>query len=38
MRLSLTPSDAQAGIECPMTAWEDWVKRQDWKEILAELG
>ncbi|KAL7932529.1 NAD(P)-binding protein [Trichoderma chlorosporum] len=27
----------KAGIDCPMTTWEEWAKRQDWKAILARL-
>ncbi|XP_044718988.1 nmrA-like family domain-containing protein [Hirsutella rhossiliensis] len=35
----LTADDMRkAGIECPMTTWEDWAGRQDWKDILAKLG
>lgn len=24
----------QAGIECPMTSWEDWAARHDWSVVL----
>ncbi|KAI9155632.1 NmrA-like family domain-containing protein [Paramyrothecium foliicola] len=24
----------KAGIECPMTTWEEWVSRQDWTTVL----
>ncbi|KAK0764729.1 hypothetical protein N5P37_002196 [Trichoderma harzianum] len=27
----------KAGIDCPMTTWEEWAKRQDWVAILARL-
>ncbi|KAL7958372.1 NAD(P)-binding protein [Trichoderma compactum] len=27
----------KAGIDCPMTTWEEWAKRQDWGAILARL-
>ncbi|KAL6692821.1 NAD(P)-binding protein [Trichoderma pleuroticola] len=27
----------KAGIDCPMTTWEEWAKRQDWVAILSRL-
>ncbi|KAM0254488.1 hypothetical protein ACHAQJ_006706 [Trichoderma viride] len=27
----------KAGIDCPMTTWEEWAKRQDWVATLARL-
>lgn len=26
----------EAGIECPMTSWEEWAGRQDWSSILSK--
>ncbi|KAK7185081.1 NAD(P)-binding protein [Paraphaeosphaeria sporulosa] len=31
----LTAIDLQkAGIDCPMTTWEDWAKKHDWSSVL----
>ncbi|KAK1966021.1 NmrA-like family protein [Colletotrichum sublineola] len=31
----LTAADLRkAGIDCPMTTWEEWAKREDWTRIL----
>ncbi|KAH7239820.1 hypothetical protein NW759_008565 [Fusarium solani] len=33
----LTAKDLQkAGIDCPMTSWEEWAKRHDWSAILSK--
>lgn len=29
-----TDSVFQAGIDCPMTTWEEWAKKQDWSAII----
>ncbi|POR34762.1 NmrA-like family domain-containing protein 1 [Tolypocladium paradoxum] len=35
----LTADDIRkAGVECPMTSWEEWASRQDWKAIMERLG
>jgi len=26
---------AQLGVNCPVTSWEDWVKKQDWSNVLS---
>ncbi|KAF4949475.1 hypothetical protein FSARC_13459 [Fusarium sarcochroum] len=26
----------EAGVDCPMTTWEDWAKKYDWSSILAQ--
>ncbi|KAM5343819.1 hypothetical protein ACJ41O_012356 [Fusarium nematophilum] len=31
----LTAKDIRnAGIDCPMTSWEEWARRQDWSAVL----
>ncbi|KEZ42061.1 Uncharacterized protein SAPIO_CDS6478 [Scedosporium apiospermum] len=33
----LTAKDIEeAGIECPMTTWEEWAKKNDWSTVLSK--
>ncbi|TDZ22930.1 NmrA-like family domain-containing protein 1 [Colletotrichum orbiculare MAFF 240422] len=33
----LTAADLRkAGVECPMTTWEEWVKKNDWSSVLSK--
>ncbi|TFB06948.1 NmrA-like family domain-containing protein 1 [Trichoderma ghanense] len=37
MKLLQAEDIRKAGINCPMTTWEEWAKKQDWAAILSRL-
>jgi hypothetical protein len=31
----ISANRAQLGVDCPVTSWENWVKKQDWSNVLS---